>query len=136
MKERLVELPSGGIDLAMVDGELRLQFNTTCEDALPYCHAMCCRMKQGYGPEIAPSERLYQLGSVRTVVDDSTGATLTTVPVKKEKPDECLFLDRGDKCSVQDIKPEECRNWHCSPGGLGEGLTTRASGWRLIPTQR
>lgn len=136
MKERLVELPSGGIDLAVVDGELRLQFNTTCLEALPYCQAMCCRVQKEYSATLVAKDKLVQLGLTRTSKSKETGEEILVLPVKPENPNECLFLDHEHLCSVHQIKPEECGNWHCSPGGVGEGLRTRASGWRLVPTQR
>lgn len=135
----LKEVESGKIELVEVGNELRLQFNCSCMDALPMCRAMCCRMQQQYSAIVTPEDmiRLWMTPRLRLGQDADTGAVAVQnfVPVKEDKKNECLYLDEL-LCSVHGAKPAMCRKWHCSPGGVGEGLEIRASGWRLVPTQR
>jgi hypothetical protein len=48
----------------------------------------------------------------------------------------CVYLI-DSKCSIQDRKPEACRNWHCSPGGNpgDPTVTNRDAGWSLWPAR-
>lgn len=137
---KLVTLQSGTIDLVEVQGELLLQFNASCMDALPYCHGMCCRMQHAYSAEITLADLLGgnepRMPLIARSAMSEDGRGILVLPVKTENESECLFVDQEHMCSIHQCKPENCRNWHCSPGGVGEGLKTRAIGWRLIPTQR
>jgi Fe-S-cluster containining protein len=77
-----------------------------------------------YAARITPEEfasrkyRLIQQGPLVTLEKDP-------------KTDACVYLDHS-KCSIHEMKPENCKDWHCSPGGVGEGIKERANGWILL----
>lgn len=102
---------------------LLVQFNTTCDDALKVCNAMCCRMRPYFNI---------------TVNDDEAHKYATVISqgsrILDAKPNgDCVYL-QGNRCSIHEDKPQNCRNWHCSPYGNIEdkGITKRANGWLLV----
>jgi hypothetical protein len=117
----LVNLPSGSIDLVHDSISLSMQFNCSCDDALPFCKAQCCRLRSLYGVPIESDE-------VHKFKTDVHG---DLVILQKKVDDSCTYLE-NDRCSVHVDKPKNCSNWHCSPGGVGEGITVRANGWILL----
>ena len=125
-KTTLVTLPSGTIDMVLEEGDVVLQFNTTCQDALPYCKAMCCRNRDKFNVPLTSEERdkfkhwHYTMGYESTYL----------LQYNKEK--ECVYLC-NDLCKVHSDKPSGCQSWHCSPGGKGEGITVRGDGWTMSP---
>lgn len=124
-----MNVPSGTIDIKNEDGVLTLQFNCSCLDALPYCQAACCRTQQAYSSKVTEEDKkLFPILTREVMTEDGPAEV---VPTKIENENECLFLDGNQKCMVHQMKPQECKNWHCSPGGVGEGITQRARGWRL-----
>jgi hypothetical protein len=128
MSTRIVNLPSGSIDIVHDGPLVLLQFNCSCADALPYCHGMCCSMQMAYSAEMTQEES-NRLGS--RVVNEKL-----VLPVLDNKPWQCKYQsDINGLCTVHDMKPENCKNWHCSPQGMGEGITKRAQGWVMLPTQ-
>lgn len=136
MKNTLVQLPSGTIDLVIRKekdaASLFLQFNTTCAEALPYCGAMCCRMQSVYSAIMTEKEGL-EFG-FRTLTEQA-GDKLIMPTKASPLLNECKHLTSENLCSVDNIKPATCRNWHCSPEGKGDGIITHAQGWLLLPTQ-
>lgn len=125
-KTTLVTLPSGTIDLVLVEGDVVLQFNTTCLDALPYCHAMCCRNRDKFNVPLEPDE--VDKFKSWSVWDWDKNLYLLQYNDLKE----CTYLC-DDLCMVHDDKPRGCSKWHCSPEGKGEGITIRANGWTMSP---
>lgn len=125
-KTTIKELPSGTIDIVLREGKLNiLQFNTNCEDALPYCQAACCRNRGRYAAVLEEDEkekysymlRVTNKGLVPVVASNSDGT--------------CCYLTPDSKCFVHNDKPKICKQWHCSPGGKGEGIKIRDNGWGL-----
>lgn len=116
----LVWLNSGSIDLELINGKLYLQFNCYCREAIPFCHAMCCRNRPSVnvlvGEEEAANYRTTEVGPYRVLewIDKS-----------------CIYLDSNDRCAVHTRKPSECRKWHCSPKGVGNHIEVREKGWLL-----
>lgn len=131
-RQLLHQTDSGPIELVWDknDDMVRLQFNCRCEDALPYCHAMCCRNRTRYNVEIEADEaHKYDTQPLLDVLSTEELITLQTVG------NNCCYL-AGDKCSIHATKPKRCQLWHCSPGGKGDGLTERSSGWDLQPSMK
>ena len=123
---KLVQLKSGTIDLVEVQNNaLFIQFNCSCMDALPYCKAMCCKMRPMFNVELKEGE-----DKKFSSLDTTKGKVLAIVN------NYCNYLNEENKCSIQKDKPSGCKEWHCSPGGIGEDIKTRAQGWLLVPTQR
>lgn len=125
---KLVQLQSGTIDLVTIGDQAQfLQFNCSCEVALPYCQAMCCKQRENYNVELNEEESKkfgFQKGPNNSKILPIVGNS-------------CFYLGGDNKCTVHNIgKPATCKEWHCSPGGVGEGLKVKAQGWILIPTQR
>lgn len=123
----LRDLPSGKIELVLLKSTLPvLQFNSSCQDALPFCKAMCCRMRSGVNVELLPQE--YQ-----TLLCHTTKTGMVVLDSKPED-DSCVYLDeQTDLCKIHSEKPVNCGNWHCSPNGVGEHLTKKDHGWFLSP---
>ena len=129
-RQLLHQTDSGPIELVWNEEAqaVRLQFNCRCEDALPYCRAVCCRGRDRYNVSITPEEApkydtellLNDFGDVLDIVLQTDG-------------NNCCYL-KGDSCSIHSIKPSMCKRWHCSPGGKGDGLDTWSTGWALHPT--
>ncbi len=114
----LKKLKSGAIEL---DGEY-LQFNCTCDDAMPYCQALCCRQRPRFNVPLE-SVDLFPLADQERMGE---------LVVLRHEGDRCCYLE-GTRCGVQAHKPSVCRRWHCSPKGKGKGLTEFGRGWRLWP---
>lgn len=125
MKITLQILESGTIDL-VEDGELYLQFNASCEDALPYCRARCCKSRPEINVAVDDNESFQ---TVDVVVRGKTLKVLDNID------GHCVYLE-NDLCKVHSHKPRSCSIWHCSPGGKGEGITIRDFGWKLTPAFR
>ena len=130
MEERttLKELPSGKIELVWNGVYSTLQFNVHCLDALPFCKAMCCRMRQGFSVMLKPEEigkyksRPHPLNPETHIVQtDSSGQ-------------HCTYLDSGScQCTIHDHSPWMCGAYHCSPGGKGDRVEHRDGGWLWTP---
>lgn len=137
MKNTLVTLPSGTIDLVIKQEKdnagMYLQFNTSCEDALPYCKAMCCRIQSVYSAQMT-SEEAKKFGCRTFETQDKD---ILIMPTKNSPvQNECRHLKENHLCGVHATKPATCRSWHCSPQGKGDGVTVFAQGWLLLPTQK
>jgi hypothetical protein len=126
---KLINLPSGSIDLITIEStnsaKLVLQFNASCEDSLPFCKAICCRMQSILSAEVKQEEiKLFGKRNAQLFM-----------PVKLLQENECLHLDSNTKfCKVHSNKPYSCKSWHCSPQGKGDGIIVRGQGWVLLPT--
>lgn len=124
-------VPSGSIDLVHIDQATFLQFNCSCEDALPTCKGMCCGMRPLYQARLTDEEVLESDGIVQAIqINDSSFVAYD------EQTSHCVHQDMNTRlCNVQSIghKPQACVQWHCSPKGKGEGITVRGMGWVLNP---
>jgi hypothetical protein len=130
VKKTLVETPSGRIEIIHNGVFTVLQYNTSCEDALPYCKGMCCGLRAGYNVLLKPGEEkefesiphpMY-LGRYMLASDP--------------KDMHCVYQDKMNGfCTIHSNKPQGCRDWHCSPGGQGEDVVKRDLGWFLSPMQ-
>lgn len=130
-KVQLKSVPTGSIDLVFNGMYSRLQFNCGCLDALPYCRAMCCRLRQVVGVELNEAEQLSFPERVQTKAPNG-------LVVLQSEPGtgNCIYLNEEDQCKVHQAKPEKCKNWHCSPGGVGEDISRRDKGWMLMPSMQ
>lgn len=130
MRKTLQETPSGNIELVDNGIFMRLEFNTTCEDALPFCKGMCCRMRSRYNTELSEEEA--KSGKYKTTTfPNHPGKTFIAFKPENES---CAHQDDATgHCQVQDDKPVVCGIWHCSPGGKGEGISIRGNGWFMSP---
>lgn len=129
-KVNLVQLPSGSIDIVFDGITSSLEFNCSCTDALPYCNAQCCRLRSLYGVPLYETERYnFKWDKARQVKTDDG-----VFNILQSKPEDgsCAHLLGNGLCEVHEAKPKNCKNWHCSPGGVGEGITIRANGWILL----
>ena len=124
----LKEVKSGTIDIESNGFMLMLQFNCNCDDVLPYCQAMCCKMRMGYNAMLT-DEEAERLGHVDVVKDNSVFKFL---PHKADYS--CIHLE-NDRCKVHDQKPRMCMEEHCSPrGNMGDPtIKRRFGGWLLLP---
>jgi hypothetical protein len=127
-KTTIREVESGTIDLVLDEGITMMQFNCSCEDALPFCKAMCCRNRPYYNILLEKDEEdkfdkkeEYPHDLSRHILQHQNG--------------NCSYLDESSKCKLHPDKPRICKSWHCSPEGKGEGITIRDKGWTLIPAQ-
>lgn len=131
MEERritLVDLPSGKIEFVHNGVFQILQFNASCIDALPYCKGMCCGLRSGFNVLLQVDEH----GKFRSVPHPRYPGQqmLETKPTT----DNCVYQDDASgKCTIQHDKPWMCGAWHCSPGGVGEGIEHRDGGWFMTP---
>src|ERR1019366_2045896 len=129
-RSTLVDLPSGKIELVfhVENGYSKLEFNADCISCLPFCHAMCCRLRQGFtvlleSDEIAKyKNRPFPRDPQLRVLDRS------------EDGESCVYLD-ADKslCTIHGKHPKMCKSYHCSPGGVGENVKHRDGGWLWTP---
>lgn len=100
-----------------------VQFNTTCDESLPVCKAMCCRMRPFFNVILTEEEILsYEAKNYKGQL------------VLQSTPNgDCVYL-KDNRCSIYETRPENCRNWHCSPKGHEDNpeITKRANGWLLV----
>lgn len=127
----LVETPSGKIELAFNGAFQVLQFNCECMDALPYCKAMCCRLRSGYHVKLLEGEKGKYESRPLKVRDPNGLHVLQT----KKKDGSCVYLNDEALCRIHQTKPWACGVWHCSPGGKGDGIRFTDQGWRLGPAE-
>lgn len=102
---------------------LLVQFNTTCEQSLPACDAMCCRMRPWFNVKVNEDEaHLYH-----TEIKDGV-RVLSAMP-----NGDCVYLHNA-RCSIYASRPHQCRQWHCSPKGNQDDrqIIDRANGWLLM----
>lgn len=126
-KTVLVELPTGRIELTTdSQDEPVIQFNCSCEDALPYCRAMCCKGRPLYNILVPPD---------RKDLETTPHPYNNTLTVLKTNGNRCGYLTDENGCSIHENKPPICKTWHCSPGGVGENLTQKCGGWNLRISQ-
>jgi Fe-S-cluster containining protein len=116
------EVESGTIDVVFNGVFSTLQFNCSCEDALPVCKAICGRMRIAGGATAMLEE------SEKDKFQNLDGQLLADPRTRA-----CVYLGEDCKCTVHDDKPKICKAWHCSPGGKGEGIKYRSTGWLLAP---
>lgn len=127
----VVETKSGPIELVKEGPVMFLQFNCNCDDALPYCQAMCCRMRMAYNVELHPEEVEKFKGNQQIV----NNRELYVLPIKDATTWDCSYLS-DCRCTVHEDKPKRCRGWHCSPRGNinDETITKRDKGFAIMPS--
>lgn len=119
----LHETKSGPIEIVRMGIAIVLQFNCNCDDAIPFCDAMCCRMRPMYNARIKDDEvnkfAFVQIGNIKVV---------------ERKDTNCFYLE-GARCGVHADKPQDCSSWHCSPKGNpgDDTIKRRDIGWQLVP---
>lgn len=123
------EVPSGTIDVVHVKQGQLLQFNCSCADALPYCKGMCCGMRHMYNTHLTDEEAASGKYAVLNLSTRPGENFIAFDPDTKH----CIHQTSAGFCGVHLDKPESCGNWHCSPGGVGEGVTRRSGGWFMLP---
>jgi hypothetical protein len=124
----LVNVPSGKISIHLKNGRVFLQFNCSCEDALPYCKANCCRNRPDYNVLLGKNEKSSFIHAIPHPAQRD-------LYILNHKNGHCMYLNEDYKCSVHSAKPNICKRWHCSPGGVGDNINLRDSGWLLLPGQ-
>jgi len=118
------------IDFVRQGPFMLIQFNASCDEALPVCQAMCCRMRKYYSVPLTPDEAKLLRGT--WTEKDGQAVCL----LDGEENGDCVYLS-GDRCLVYDDRPQACREWHCSPqGGLSDPeIVKRENGWVLFPAR-
>ena len=108
---------------------LMLQFNTSCEEALPLCQAMCCRMRKWYNVHLTDDE--IRSGQYRTQTWDTGQVVLA-----ETSEGDCTYLEAG-RCSIYSRRPRDCQRWHCSPRGNPDDplIEVRGQGWMMVPSR-
>jgi hypothetical protein len=129
-RQTLKEVPSGKIELVWNGVYSTLQFSCECLDALPYCKAMCCRLRQGFTVLLNDAEIKSGKYKTRPFPQDPQLRVLQ----RSEDGNSCFYLD-SDKsvCTIHGGHPTMCRDYHCSPGGKGFGVKYRDGGWLWTP---
>lgn len=128
-KITLKKVDSGTIDLTFNGRQQLLQFNCSCADALPFCNAMCCRNRPQYNVLLSKAEEERFEKKIQFPSDPK-------LHILDHKDGNCVYFDGEDcSCTTHDTKPDICRKWHCSPGGVGEGLDLFDNGWALGPAK-
>lgn len=125
-RRTISDVPSGKIELVF-DGEMQLlQFNCSCDDALPYCRAVCCRNRPYFNVLLEPEE----VQKFKSMPHPQHVNLL----ILQEDGSRCIYLDNNTcHCAVHSDKPKICTRYHCSPGGSGDGIDLRGNGWMLLP---
>jgi hypothetical protein len=126
----LVTVPSGKIELVLIDQGPVIQFNCSCDDALPYCNAVCCRHRPTYNLALDGEEEIKRFADSSIEHPDIPGIRLLDYTAEGD----CVHL-LGNRCLVHACKPSICRHWHCSPGGIGEDITIHDDGFSLLPAR-
>lgn len=126
----LKDVPTGKIEIVDQDGLMLLQFNCACEDAMPYCKGMCCRMRGVYNVALLPGEE----NKFKSEPHPKTPG-LNIIASKQNKQMSCAYQDDSNGfCMVHNDKPVGCSKWHCSPeGGDPMVITHRDGGWVMLP---
>ena len=130
-----VQRPNSGgtIDLVWDGAFVRLEFNSSCISALPFCKGMCCRQRSGYAVELEEDEL--------DKFEHKEHPHRPGVQILQTKAGglDCFYLDsKTSMCTVHRDKPKMCQAWHCSPGGEkdDEKITRRDAGWLLMPMRK
>ncbi len=127
-RQTLVELPSGRIELVWNGTFSTLQFNAECVECLPFCKAMCCRLRQGFTVLLQEDEipkyknRPFPQNPELRVLERSKDGN------------SCYYLDSDRSlCTIHGHHPKMCSDYHCSPQGKGDGVKHRDGGWLWTP---
>jgi Fe-S-cluster containining protein len=127
-RQILKEVPSGKIELVWNGTYSTLQFNGECTEMLPYCKAMCCRLRQGFTVLLEDSEVAKYKN--RPFPQDPQLRVLE----RSEDGNSCYYLDAEKSlCTIHGQHPLMCQKYHCSPGGKGHGVKHRDGGWLWTP---
>lgn len=119
------DTPTGPIEIVFDGKQLVLQFNCSCEDALPICKAACCRYRPFYNVAVADEEKSKFL--------TQPNPDNPEMHILQNRGDTCVYLNGSCGCEVHSDKPKVCGQWHCSPFGVGDGITNRQKGWVVLP---
>ena len=127
-RQVLKEVPSGKIELIFNGVYSTLNFNCHCLDALPFCKAMCCRMRQGFTVLLREDEvSKYKSEPYRK--DQSL-----RVLQRSADGNACTYLDQEKcQCTIHGSSPQMCQDYHCSVEGKGDGVKYRDGGWLWTP---
>lgn len=110
------ELKSGGIYTEIGADGVYLQFDCDCIDALPYCKAACCNLR-----EITVS-REEEINLPELVVLNTEN---DNYEMKRSATGWCRCNDPNSKlCTIYDDRPQTCRDFHCTRGH-------EMRGWKL-----
>ena len=115
-----------------------IQFNSSCDEALPVCQANCCRLRKYYSVDLTEEEATRL--KTQTIYKIEFGVTAGPFGERKvlagTPEGDCVYL-KDNRCSIYETRPKACREWHCSPqGGLGDSeITKREQGWVLFPAR-
>jgi len=120
--------PSGPIEIVFDGSQLTLQFNCNCQDALPICHAACCRYRPFYNVGLQPEEVEKYKTEQHTAEDSDLELTIL-----QHEDNHCTYLNEDSLCEVHDDKPCACKEYHCSPRGGGPEIQRRDGGWVILP---
>ena len=127
-RQTLKEVPSGKIELVFNGATSTLQFNCHCLDALPYCKAMCCRMRQGF-VVLLNEEEAHKYRSI-----PYKGNPGVRVLKASDDGNACFYLDQKTcQCKIHEDSPLMCGAYHCSPEGKGDRVQYRDGGWLWSP---
>lgn len=126
----LMKLQTGTIDVVHENGNMYLQFNANCLDALPFCHGMCCKLQNNLLVQLSDKETK-KFGTKKYKENEIGPNNLIQI---KPNTTECKYSE-NDLCSIHNSKPENCKKWHCSPrGNLSDSsIVVRANGWLMLP---
>ena len=127
-KQLLVDVPSGKIELVFNGVYSTLQFNCHCLDALPYCKAMCCRLRQGFTVMLKEDE----VGKYKSKPHPQN----PELRILQSSPDgqSCVYLEANkNQCTIHDHSPWMFGAYHCSPEGKGDRVEYRDGGWLWSP---
>lgn len=125
-RQLIAEVASGSIEMVFDGDSQLLQFNCSCDDALPYCRAMCCRHRP-YFNILLESDEIEKFKSV-------PHPQRTELFILQEEGSRCVYLNNDTcDCVVHTDKPKACAAYHCSPGGVGDNIKMRDVGWLLLP---
>ena len=126
-KVTLKTLPTGSIDIVHNGTQMFLQFNCSCDDALPYCKGMCCAYRPMFNAEVFSSE-----ASMLDVIHPPHAPEKAYLNYDTNTG-QCVYHGAA-YCTIHQTKPSSCRISHCSPQGQGEDILVRQNGWLLLPT--
>lgn len=125
-RKTIREVASGKIEVVFNGVFSVMQFNCACSDALPYCKALCCRLRTSYTVILQKDE----IGKFKSKPHPHSPG----LEILQDSGGNCTYLDEDALCGVHEAgKPWACTAFHCSPEGKGEGITHRQGGWFLSP---
>lgn len=92
----------------------RLTFKGTCDECLPYCGALCCKMYDSVnltGEEVMSGR--YQMDVEGTMHVYANAFKLKKKKVTGELYHVCIYLGDDNRCTIYDERPRACRIFEC-----------------------